>query len=125
MPRRQPARSDGWGDIGARHALAFSRKGISAREVLSQDASAELALLLSECLLAPSLWPGYIPAGRGGPQIEGLNLQATAVASISSMILGSKSRVTPRSVLTGLQPSFAKIGTISAALAINPSTSVV
>jgi hypothetical protein len=122
MPRRQPARSDGWGDIGARHALAFSRKGISAREL---DAAAELALLLSECLLGPSLWPGYIPAGRGGPQIEGLNLQATAVASISSMILGSKSRVTPRSVLTGLQPSFAKIGTISAALAINPSTSVV
>ena len=51
--------------------------------------------------------------------------QATAVASISIMMLGWKRRVTPRSVLTGLHPASAKIGTISPALAMNPSTSVV
>ena len=42
---------------------------------------------------------------------------ATAVASSSIMNSGSNSRVTPRSVPTGLQPSSAKIGTSSPAAA--------
>lgn len=51
--------------------------------------------------------------------------QATAVASISIMIDGSNSRVTPRSVLTGLHPAPAHKGTSSPALCMNASTSVV
>ena len=40
------------------------------------------------------------------------------------MISGSKSRVTPRSVLTGLQPSSAKMGTNTPAAAMKPSYGV-
>lgn len=40
------------------------------------------------------------------------------------MIAGSKSLATPRSVLTGLQPSFAKMGTNSPAAAMKALTSI-
>ena len=85
-------------------------------------------------LLAVAVCPD--PAASGSSTIGRANLsaadtvtalrQAIAVASISTMILGSKRRVTPSKVLTGLQPASAHTGTEwSPALAMNSSTSVV
>jgi hypothetical protein len=66
-------------------------------------------------------YPRRRRASRSAP----LELHATAVASISIMMLGSKRRSTPSSVLTGLHPADAQMGTSSSAAAMTRSTSVV